>query len=758
MSSSFLSINCRLVGDELSRRVAERCGSGAQSPRLSAVASAFLVRLFLMQAKAAVGRRRERGAQGWDEDDGEDGEVGYEDRSITLLPPPSSAQLSVADVTSLGWTDAPLVPKDVDAVAECLLPTALSADHPLLCTVLMQVEFEASYALSEHQSRARDAEAAAAQSARVEDVVVSGVSGDDQVAMRGFYAALFALAMHGAGMTAEARADRRVQREVAAALESVFPASHLLDHARRGEDERRSELRELPELVLGIRLFNRQLRKGGEGLSLSAASAQQLNGGLQAELEHEAAFIGEIAQSYTEVVQHWTGPGPGTGGRQGEEEEKRSLSAAPAPPSSSLRRAYAELIHRRQYLLFVHSLQADCTSASAALLELARSMEALYAQLTAIVGLRSSVSKAAVFPVFRAVGAAYRALLDEDRRMQQRRDLFEQLKHSRNPFVTSLQPSAIRQAKERQSGAAAAAPGQPSDSADAGFDFVLTATRDDDDDEGAASAATPSAGRCVRVTSSSSRRFMSLPLSFQGYCCVTLVQSGGFLLAGDPSLGLIRYQGQHFAFASMAAMRAFVRSPDEVVAALERRTAAAFPGLVHLLGLQRRLPVTDIAHFLSQALLQQARAQPQSFSLLPPPPPSKRAASTQTPVHFPVEEHGSSAASPMSAVHWNEWEMRRRALHMADLSSKRTHATQTHLSHFRRHNDAQYGLAQRSDEGAAQGVGTQTRVDAATNSERSVQLLAGLKRPSDHGDARVAAVTFRMPPIVQQPSNPDLRA
>ena len=795
-SAGCLALNCRAVGEELSRRVAERGGD----ERLSSVACAFIARLFLLQLA-----HRRQSEQLQLQGSAEDEEVDADDfdASISLLPPPPSPCQDV----ELEWSGRRLSASDVDVVVDALLPRLLYVDHPLLSTLLMQVDFELRHQLQTHLARMEEEDRATAQLQRVEAAAELRVDAADTRAVSAFYSTLFGLTLHGEGMTVASRADRRVQREVAAAMESVFPLPHLLlQHSAQSVEERKAELSGVAELVLGIRLFNRQLHKGGEGLTCTAEGVAQLNAELQADIDREATFIGEIAQAYSDFVQasrHAHSSSRGDERRGGEvmkggpreEEEKESLtvgrrSGSQSPPSPfSLPRVKAELIHRRQYLLFLHSLQADGATASSSLHALSLSLESLYSQLTAIVGLRSAVSKRAVFPLFHSVGRLYRELLQEESRTQQRRQLFTALHRSRNPFITALTASDIRRAQQvaklrpqdphaihiyrvdpSHSVGPSAATGGP-------FDFVRTGD-DEEEEEGEAEVGVAVSASVLRVTQSSSRRFMALPLVYQGYCCWTLVRRGGFLLAGDPSLGLLRYRRHFFAFAHIKAMRAFAADPARLVAAVESTVTAAFPSLVHLLGLQSRIAHTDVTAFITDAVVQRAyqhltqqtqqttpstTSASASASLLPPLPPSTRSSATQTPTHFPVDDAADASAADgglaasLSALHWNEWEMRRRAVQMANLKGMRTECSQTHLSHFRRDGSTQYALAEKEADGSSRGRGTQTRVDAATNSERRHVVFAGLRKPSDRGSTRLTPVALSLPPIVHQPTNPDLR-
>merc|ERR1712039_287118 len=76
---------------------------------------------------------------------------------------------------------------------------------------------------------------------------------------------------------------------------------------------------------------------------------------------------------------------------------------------------------------------------------------------------------------------------------------------------------------------------------------------------------------------------------------------------------------------------------------------------------------------------------------------------TDTPLHFQESNIDKS-------YEWNEWKMRRDALHMADIKRKATSTTQTALSHLRRENDTQVYLPK--------DVATNTTVERGTNPPR----------------------------------------
>ena len=57
-----------------------------------------------------------------------------------------------------------------------------------------------------------------------------------------------------------------VEREIAAALESVFPRVGLKTFIQLSYEEKATQLMELSRIILGIRLFNREEGRGGAGL------------------------------------------------------------------------------------------------------------------------------------------------------------------------------------------------------------------------------------------------------------------------------------------------------------------------------------------------------------------------------------------------------------------------------------------------------------------------------------------------------------
>nr|XP_057921544.1 cilia- and flagella-associated protein 206 isoform X2 [Doryrhamphus excisus] len=186
-----------------------------------------------------------------------------------------------------------------------------------------------------------------------------------------------------------------------------------------------------------------------------------------------------------------------------------------------------------------------------------------------------------------------------------------------------------------------------------------------------------------------------LPLQYSGFCGYTLLHNNGLLLPGNPYIGILRHRDKLYAFNSKEAAMKFARSPDHFIALVTEKTKP-FPELIKLLQLH-----PNPAHM-----------QPGDGGI----PKQKCESFTQTVAH-PLE------TNIVKSYQWNEWELRRKAIKLADIRTTATHSTQTYLSHMRRENITQTWLPKE--------VGCQTKRDGQTCVPRPQIFLAGLRGQRD---------------------------
>eukprot|EP01006_Ploeotia_vitrea_P028663 TRINITY_DN61316_c0_g2_i1.p1 TRINITY_DN61316_c0_g2~~TRINITY_DN61316_c0_g2_i1.p1 ORF type:complete len:598 (+),score=53.55 TRINITY_DN61316_c0_g2_i1:48-1841(+) len=194
------------------------------------------------------------------------------------------------------------------------------------------------------------------------------------------------------------------------------------------------------------------------------------------------------------------------------------------------------------------------------------------------------------------------------------------------------------------------------------------------------------------------------------YCLPSLTDQG-LLLRGDASVGFVRFNGAYYSFATGEAVKAFVADPIKYVDELLSVPLIINCGLINLLDLQKCLP----KHIYLQGTRQKQQIMVEVM---------KCDADTQTGQIDPYKDY---------KYEWNEWELRRLALKLADLRNKRTHSCQTNLSHFKRDNDCQTYPQKET--------ACQTAVDKATQPPHTVQYIAGLRGNTD-SQTRVIKMTF----------------
>ena len=204
------------------------------------------------------------------------------------------------------------------------------------------------------------------------------------------------------------------------------------------------------------------------------------------------------------------------------------------------------------------------------------------------------------------------------------------------------------------------------------------------------------------LTAEDTPDFMMLPLELQGYCPWTIIEARGLLVPGKPALGIINFENANYVCDNAVAIKAFMTDPHSYLTQIKER-ALRNPEYIHLLRLQRWFPTASIAR-----LLKIHEMETNNKSGLP----LTKDAGTSTPTHF-IDSYIDIN------YHWNEWELRRRALKIVNLKNCVTSSQQTDESHFKRDSDTQVYLPRIK--------GTQTKREKGINPPTVSTYVAGLR-------------------------------
>lgn len=676
-----------------------------------------------------------------------------------------------------------------------LTPLLNQTNNAALSTLTLQVEFESLYAIGQHLSIKQQQDREQLIDSLIDECLVQMETCRDTMTeptsnepsnqpnnqgnnqqfesphVPALYRSIFSLLLHHDCQSADpSKTDRAVHREIAAALESVFPPASIRQVVNQTTSQQRSLLRSLLPLTLGIRALNSDIGRGGAGLvDVRGVTVQSINQ-LQSTVESEIVFINQVADTYASYLL----------------QQQTSSTCTPTEQS----RLVDELIHRRQYLLFLQALTHEISQSMQLYHSVTQSITQLLSQLTSIVGLRSSVPRSTVFPLFQQLGDKLIECLSINQSTSRRSTLMDLLKQHRNPFITEL---TQQQVNETINQAATKPTTQPIEQQQ--FDGFVQSIKSsspnkpEEESKEILLDASPSASSKPLRIPPSSPEFMSLALDYQGYCPVTLANHinnqsnnqtvnqsdlSGLLVPGDPRYGIVRYKGLHFAFRSIDAMKSFCASPDLLIEYCQR-VALQRPALVQLLQFQAIYEHTDIAELITPALIKRAaRSQFLSSnqtsnqtasqtndksmqSLFPPLPAVSVNDSTQTALHI-IDETQTAQQKQDPDYHWNEWELRRRALKYASLRTKLTHSTQTDSSHFRRENSVQTTLPPLLPDGSVTGQATQTRCEATTMTDKTTVRMINLNAiASSQGKPYATQSRLVLPDISYSTTNPDLR-
>ncbi|KAG5481481.1 hypothetical protein LSCM1_05498 [Leishmania martiniquensis] len=232
------------------------------------------------------------------------------------------------------------------------------------------------------------------------------------------------------------------------------------------------------------------------------------------------------------------------------------------------------------------------------------------------------------------------------------------------------------------------------------------------------------------VDSTVARVYPESLCAMRGYCPVQLLSgrpTAGLLVPGQvpaqpslstkrrASLGCVEVSGVaghastprplYFIFADAAAMRTFATDPWRYVNGCLHVFHAADPCLTLAMGQADELPRE--LYLAGARVVERIGRDPGSLS---PAQANRQSCGTQT---------GQIDSRIDHNYYWNEWDLRRHALKLANLMKMRTHSSQTTASHFRREATTQADPLKDSE--------AQTLHDAATQPPHVVQYLKGLR-------------------------------
>nr|XP_034965320.1 cilia- and flagella-associated protein 206 isoform X2 [Zootoca vivipara] len=504
--------------------------------------------------------------------------------------------------------DRTLTKADVQKLIKLSIERLLDTSNPSLDTIKMQVYFDMNYItrveLIKEQHRVLDSRLAPVG----REITDSRARTREE--LESVYRKIVSYVLLRSGLGSPT--DIKVIREATAALQSVFPQTELAAFLSLSKKEKERQLKELTMIVTGIRLFNKECGKGGEGIDELPAILNEAIPAANHHIEIELQASKDLAYQYTALI----------------EMMHLSQNAEIELKTTMLKEV---LYNVRQHEAFLCIIMSDVITCAQEVDMMQKQFAAQMEHLKSIVQAKTAVPTSLVYPIFIALSNLWTSFQDEILVLSFLNNLTINLQQFLGAHSLIF----------------------PEDVMESLLEDIIVKTDED------------------RLKES----------------------------AANPAVGILKFREKYYAFSSKEAAYNFAKNPEKCIKMVAEK-AKESAELIQLLELHQQ--------FESLAPYSQIRAKDKQGMK----PITKCDTSTQTDVHI-------LPPNIVKNYEWNEWELRRKAIKLANLRQKLTHSVQTNLSHMRRDNCSQvYPLKDN---------GTQTKRESSTNVPKPQIFLAGLR-------------------------------
>ncbi len=471
----------------------------------------------------------------------------------------------------------------------------------------------------------------------------------------------------------EEQTNNLIEKEIYSAFDNVLPKSGLPPFIALSSNDKVTQLNELSNIIFGIRLLNKELGKGGVGLMSLEDIKRKNDNKIFEEINERHNVLSDICQKYTEIYEVIDF------GIIVEDEEIKTLEKI------------------RKFIIFYHQLGIFFTLLKNDISVCFNTIENLsfnYAKeiqyLLNLVEKKSALSKEQVYPRFESLSHIYSKFQEQFFILSIRKNVY---KHLINFLESSSIPSKEFDIKELGP-------------------FVkylqVALNKKPQNTNVNIEAGTYQNGVSI-ILPSSRADFMDLKLEYQGFCIVTLIKKEGLLVTGQPNI-VAKYKDRYLVFYNDSSIQDFLYDPDKFIIEINNYLKKN-SYLINLLNATDDFPNANLNNLFKS----EDSAKYKSSSLTVD-------AITQTVDHPQLEAIPKELIGKIKFDRdyiWNEWELKIKALQLADIINKETKSCQTNLSHFRKEKETQ--IYQKSD------TGVNTMISKGTNLSIQRNYVTGLR-------------------------------
>ncbi|CAK9807568.1 Cilia- and flagella-associated protein 206 [Anthophora quadrimaculata] len=414
-----------------------------------------------------------------------------------------------------------------------------------------------------------------------------------------------------------------VIREVSVALQSVFQPAELEQYVKMCKREKEEQLMELMCIVAGIRLFNRDCQRGGEGIDDLPAILQNAIKRTRDSIVEFLEYLMLKIYKFTTAV------------------DKAHLVRAVVPFGAftieNINWAIEMLAACRQQEIYVRKLLSDVECSEKEIKCLMERLQGRLFKLHDTVRYRTAIPTVQVYPQFIDLADIWMGLQDEVIILSSINNFLWEIENLGARTVNVYNETILNDMLSK--------------------DEVLT---DAERLKKSMGQLIHECGECTIYYPNETKDFENINLEFLGFCAWKFIDGNGALVPGNPNNGVAKWRGKYYVFSSIVAAEHFGKDPDKhVYEALDFiRNHLHYAYLFQV--------YEDVQALQTQEVVSEEGAQLKTC----------QHQTVQTDVHILPPFIDKDYTS-------NIWELRYKALQLASLSKCVTHSTQTYKSNFR---------------------------------------------------------------------------
>ena len=427
------------------------------------------------------------------------------------------------------------------------------------------------------------------------------------------------------------------EREIYLNLDNIFPKSGLTPFLTLSIQDKISQLNELSNTVMGIRLLNCELGKGGIGLMTLEDIKKKLKYDLLYEVKDFYNKVNTVCEKYSLIYDNLDFDTINEG------QESQVLDKI---------RKY--IVYYRQILTYLSMLIDELHSSIQFKDSLIINYENEKNAILDIIGNQTSISKDQAYPRFQNLAKMYTKFQEQVFILDIRENVFRKLYDFINKNDIKLEYDL---------------------NAWEGCFQLYTDKLDiyEKQDEPIFSFESGAYNNGVTLLKhDSTADYLDIKLEYQGFCIVTLLNKRGLLVSGRPAV-VAKYNEKYMVFCTHQCLQEFIDAPQKYIDELNEYVKEN-SYLINLLNMTEEFPNGNLANMFRDKE-STAFKYKNSKVLID--------VGCQTVDHI----HEKGYIDP--DYEWNEWDLKKKAIQLANIMKKKTVSCQTLLSHFRRENETQ---------------------------------------------------------------------